>query len=174
MAELVVTAVGTDRPGIVAAVAEVLRDTGGNVADSAMTILGGRFAIMLLVETGLDPDGLRDALDRGTGNLGLTVAVTEAARGGAASEPTHVLSVYGADRPGLLAGAGRVLADLDVNITDLSTRVLPPADHPVYAMVLEVALPDALDAAALESALVELGDEIGVDHTLRPLQTETY
>ncbi|HEX9888825.1 MAG TPA: ACT domain-containing protein, partial [Nitriliruptorales bacterium] len=61
MHELAVTAMGADRPGIVATVAEVLRDRGGNLEDSAMTILGGHFSMMLLVATEDDPDALREA-----------------------------------------------------------------------------------------------------------------
>ena len=174
MAELAVTAIGTDRPGIVAAIAEVLRDRGGNVEDSAMTILRGRFAMMLLVEADETPDELRTALAEATASLGLEVAVTPAGEARESERPTHVLSVYGADRPGIIAAVTRRLADLEVNITDLSTRLLPPDDQPVYAMVLEVAVPDGLGESQLDAALAEVADEIDVDHTLRPLETETY
>src|SRR6266542_2052675 len=44
-----VTAVGADRPGIAAAVVKVLYEHGGNVEDSRMAILGGHFAMMLIV-----------------------------------------------------------------------------------------------------------------------------
>src|SRR6266481_3460631 len=44
-----VTAVGADRPGIVAAVSRVLYDIGGNIEDSRMAILGGHFAMVLIV-----------------------------------------------------------------------------------------------------------------------------
>jgi glycine cleavage system transcriptional repressor len=64
MHELAVTAIGQDRPGIVAAVTKVLHERGGNLEDSAMTILGGQFAIVLLVATEDDPDDLRQALAR--------------------------------------------------------------------------------------------------------------
>jgi glycine cleavage system transcriptional repressor len=135
VAELAVTAVGAPTaPGIVAAVAEVLQERGGNVEDSAMTILGGHFAIVLLVEIDDEPEDLRTALLAATVDLGLTVSVT-AADGGGGIEPTHLLSVYGADKPGILAGVTRALADAGANVTDLETRVLGADDEPVYAMV---------------------------------------
>lgn len=174
MAELAVTAIGRDRPGIVAAVTEVLRDRGGNVEDSAMTILGGRFAMMLLVDTGDTPEELRDALLEATGGLDLEVHVSEAGGGHDGADPTHVLSVYGTDRPGILAGVTRCLAELGVNITDLSTRVLPPEDQPVYAMVIEVVVPERVADVELERALTDVCSELGVDHTLRPIDVETY
>jgi glycine cleavage system transcriptional repressor len=171
MAELAVTAIGADRPGIVAAVAEVLREQGGNLEDSAMTILAGHFAIMLLVDIDADPDTLRGALADATAGMGLTIAVTPAGAGHAAADPTHVLSVYGADRPGLLAGVSRTLAEAGANVTDLTTRVLSADDDPIYAMVIELST-DAPEALA--AALDETCGSLGVDHTLRPLQAETY
>ena len=171
MPELAVTALGEDQPGIIAAVAEVLRDRGGNVEDSAMTVLGGHFAIMLLVEVDDRPGDLAEALRTRTGQLGLTVSVTEPAGGRVPQAPSHVLSVYGSDRPGILAGVTRTLADAGANVTDLETRLLSADDDPVYAMVIEVAVPDA---DALERDLEEVCSDLGVDHTLRPIETETY
>jgi glycine cleavage system transcriptional repressor len=172
--ELAVTAIGSDQPGIVATVAEVLRDRGGNVEDSAMTILRGRFAMVLLVETDDAPDELREALEMATGGLDLEITVAPAGERNPPSESTHVLSVYGQDRPGILAGVSRALADLEVNITDLATRMLPPEDEPVYAMVVEIALPEGLDPVHVESAIAEVSAELDVDHTLRALDAETY
>ena len=68
---LAVTAIGADRPGIVAAVTGVLTDHGGNIEDSTMSILGGHFAMMLVVaEADAGPDSadrLEDALERRRG-----------------------------------------------------------------------------------------------------------
>ncbi|MDP9021142.1 MAG: ACT domain-containing protein [Actinomycetota bacterium] len=174
MPRLAVTAIGADRPGIVAAVAEVLRDRGGNLEDSAMTILGGQFAIMLLVATDDTAQDLRAALDEAVAPLDLELTVTPVEEGRDSADATHILSVYGTDRPGILAAVARTLADLGINITDVSTRMLPPEDKPVYAMALEIAVPDELDDVEVEAALREVDDQVGVDHTLRPLETETY
>ncbi len=171
MAELAVTAIGADRPGIVATIAEVLHDRGGNVEDSAMTLLRGHFAIMLVVEIDDGAGELEDALADATAPLGLFVSVTSTEAAREAAEPTHVLSVYGADRPGILAGVTRALAEQDANITDMSTRLLSPGDAPVYAMVLEVHVPDGADVAGRLTAVC---GRLGVDHTLRPLDAETY
>lgn len=175
MAELAVTAIGADQPGIIAAVADVLHERGGNVEDSAMTILGGHFAIMLLVEIDDAPSELADALRAATADMGLTVSVSSAAGGRESADPTHVLSVYGSDHPGIIAGVTRVLADHGANVTDLETRLLSPEDDPIYAMVIEVSVPDDASVEAdLEDALDRVCDELDVDHTLRAFATETY
>jgi glycine cleavage system transcriptional repressor len=169
--QLAVTAVGADRPGIVAAVSRVLHERGGNLQDSAMTILGGHFAIVLLVATEDDPAALREALDAATEDLGLTISVSRAEAARNQADPTHLLSVYGADRPGIVAGVTAVLAELDANITDLETQVIGADTEPVYAMVIEVV---ADDEAALTARLAEVCASLGVDHSLRTIEAETY
>lgn len=173
MPELAVTAIGADRPGIVAAAAAVLRDRGANVEDSAMTILGGHFAIVMLVESEDDPATLQDALGDATDGFGLTVHVTPATGGHTSADPTHLLSVYGPDRTGILAGVTAALAEAEANITDLETRLLAAeGDDPVYAMVIELVAPDAHEEIA--SAVSEACERLGVDHTLRSIEAETY
>ncbi len=171
--ELAVTAVGADRPGIVAAVAEVLHDAGGNVEDSAMTILGGHFAIVLLVSSPAAADELRTSLAPVADRLGLTVSVSGAAGAASPAEATHLLSVYGADRPGILAGITRALAAEGANITDLETRVLAASTEPVYAMVVELVVGEGGEGA-LAAVLDEACATLGVDHTLRTIEAETY
>ena len=171
MPELAVTAIGADRPGIVAAVARVLHERGGNLEDSAMTILGGHFAMVLLVATDDEPDVLASALRHETGDLGLTITVSRADAARSAIDPTHLLSVYGADKPGIVAGITAALAGLGVNITDLETQVVGQGEDAVYAMVIEL---EAEDADALASHLANACEKLGVDHTLRSIEAEIY
>ena len=166
MAQLAVTAVGADRPGIIARVTGVLLQHGGNLEDSSMTILGGQFAIALLVSTESSADALEQALGDATGDLGLLVSVREIGPGSHSPAPTHMLSVYGADRPGIVHGIAQVLADQRVNVTDLTTRVLD-GERPVYAMMLEVSLPDGVSQDALAAALRQ--DVAEVEVSLRAL-----
>jgi glycine cleavage system transcriptional repressor len=169
--QLAVTAIGADRPGIVATVSRVLHERGGNLHDSAMTILGGHFAIVLLVATEDNPDELRDALTTATRDLDLTISVSHADGSRDQTDPTHLLSVYGADRPGIVAGVTAVLADLGANVTDLETQVIGAEDEPVYAMVIELVADDEVTLAA---RLAEVCSELGVDHRLRTIEAETY
>jgi glycine cleavage system transcriptional repressor len=169
--ELAVTAVGADRPGIVAAVTRVLHERGGNLEDSAMTILGGHFAIVLLVDTADEPAALHGALEEATRHLGLNVSVTEATGSRSAVEPSHLLSVYGADHPGIVAGITEVVAEVGANVTDLETHLIGEPESPVYAMVMELQVPDP---DALAARVEEVAASLGVDHTLRVIETETY
>ena len=170
MPHLAVAAVGADRPGIVAAVTGVLVEHGCNLEDTSMTILRGQFAMMLVVDVPPEvsaPD-LEAALARPAADLNLVVTVRpleEAAVSSFPGEPWTV-SVYGADRPGIVHGVASLLADEGVNIVDLTTRVIGDPDAPVYAMLLEVTVPLDVDPSTLGARLEALAAGLGVDCSL--------
>lgn len=172
MTHVALTAVGIDRPGIVAAVTGVLVEHGGNLEDASMTILRGQFAMMLVVDlpATLSTGDLEVALARPAREYGLAVTVRAIEEPVAASTvgEAWTVSVYGADRPGIVYGVARLLAERGVNIVDLTTRVAGPADEPVYAMLLEVRVPAGVDAAELQSALGARAAELGVEASIHP------
>jgi glycine cleavage system transcriptional repressor len=175
VAEFAVTAIGRDRPGIVAAVSRALLDLDGNIEDSQMSILRGHFAVMLMVRV---PDSVSDeALAEHLGpvrdELGLeAITFNPVDELSPTMEPAmHVVTVSGADHPGIVSAISHVLAELGVNITDLETRLTGAEDNPLYTMVMEVALGD-VDAERVEAELRRVAEREAVDVSLRPLQAE--
>lgn len=177
VAQFAVSAVGRDRPGIVAAISAGLLDLEGNIEDSRMTILRGHFAVMLIVSlpegrTGSELERRLDPVREELGLDALTVNAVEAIEGvRGAGIATHVITVYGADHPGIVAAVSGALAAQAVNITDLQTKLAGAAGQPLYVMMLEVVLGDSvppeLDAAlasvaagaSVEVSIGELGSE---------------
>ena len=176
MPHFALSAVGADRPGIVAAVTGALVDSGCNLEDSSMSILRGQFAMMLVVAgpEGLDAATLERALAGPAADLDLVVhvrAVDEAVPPAPPGEPWSV-AVYGADRPGIVHRFTSLLAGEGVNVVDLTTRVIGEADRPVYAMILEVALPPGLDGVELAGRLEALAKEVGVECSAHPSEAD--
>lgn len=167
MSEIVVTAVGEDRPGIVAAISGALLDIGGNLADARAALLRGSFATVLAVTVpaGVGVPEVRAALAPVAERLGLGIDVAAAApvHDGAA-RARAVLSVYGADRPGIVHGFAAALAGRDANIVDLSARRV--GEPPLYVLGVEVELPPGVGAGALREALAPVAAEHGVEFTL--------
>lgn len=168
-----VSALGVDRPGIVAAVTGVLMAHGGNLEDTAMTNLGGHFAMMLIVEV---PDlesaeALEAALVEEVADLGLTVAVrplADAPTGDPAATSSWSLSLYGADQPGIVHGVTVLLAEHGANIVDLTTRMVGSGPEHAYVLLLEVELPETADVERLRLDLASLAAALGVELHLRP------
>lgn len=175
MPDYAVTAIGRDRPGIVAAISGALHELGGNLEDSHMSILRGHFAVMLIVRVPGDAaeDELATSLGAVRDELGLEALTLERVDELAdpRPQPTHVLSVYGADRQGIVAGVTAGLAGLGVNITDLSTRLAGAEESPIYAMLVEVDLGDVAPADAKRAVAAAAGPgELEV--SLRELDAE--
>ena len=176
MGHYAVSAVGADRPGIVAAVTGVFLEQGCNLEDTSMTILRGHFAMMLVVAApdGLAQGALEDALAGPAADFELVVAV-RAIDDDVPSSPEGEawnVAVYGADRPGIVHRVASLLAAESVNIVDLTTRVIGDADRPVYAMILEVTLPPGSDPATLETQLAKLAGDLGVECSFHPSEAD--
>lgn len=176
MPHFAVSAVGTDRPGIVAAVTGVLVDQGCNLEDTSMSILRGHFAMMLLVAgpDGASASALESSLADTARDLDLVLAVRDIDD----SVPIPLqgeawtVSVYGSDRPGIVHRVTQLLADTGVNVVDLTTRVIGDADRPLYAMLLDVTLPPGVDGSTLRNGLDALATELGVDCSMHPADAD--
>ena len=166
------TVIGIDRPGIVAGVTRALYEIGCNLEDVSSTILRGHFSMMLVVRAPAEVDhaAVEERLAATAGELGLIVTarpVEEVAT--AVSAPTHMVSVYGADKPGIVYRVAEVLARLRVNITDLTSRVIGSPENPVYALMLEVSASRPEEA---ERELEALRSELGVEVSVHPVDSD--
>jgi glycine cleavage system transcriptional repressor len=175
MRQLAVSAIGRDRPGIVAAVARSLLDHGLNIEDSQMGILRGHFTMVLIVSGAEDVEveGLRGDLEATARELGLeamSVNEVDALAAPDLGEPTHIVTVYGADHPGIVHAIASALAERGANITDLQTRLVDEEGESLYVMMLEVAVHG--EAAEVEEALQAAGGEQGVEVTVRELESD--
>lgn len=170
MHELTVTAIGKDRPGIVASVSRAFLDLRCNLAECSMTRLRDQFAMILVVQAPQEVtnENLLGTLEGSAGHLDLQIQVFEGPHEASqAPKRPFVISLYGADHPGIVHRVTQELAGQQVNITDLVSRV---AGDNVYLMVLEVDLPDSLDEAALAQTLDDVAGDLEVDITLRPAE----
>ena len=166
-----VTVVGNDRPGIVAETTKVLYDLGCNLEDATSTILRGHFSMMLVVRVPEDVDG--DRIESSLEHVASKMALVTTARGVQetevdVAEPTHMVSVYGADKPGIVFKVADALARDGANITDLPSRVIG-TDEPVYALMLEVVVPAGVQ---VNDVLASLKEELGVEVSVHPIQAD--
>ena len=166
------SAIGRDRPGIVADLAELIYDSECNLEDSRMTILGSEFAVLLLL-SGQDDDVER-RLSSGCKRLEWEKRLTVFIRPldgppPVPSEPPRgtllECVVTGVDRGGIVARVARTIAEHDANITDLHSdlRPEPESGTPMYTMRLRLVVPPGRDAAPLRHALERVASELRVD-----------
>ena len=176
MATFAITSIGADRPGIVAAVTRVLLEQGCNLEDTAMSILRGQFAMVMVVAApdGIDAAALEQAVVSETAALDLVTTVRPIEDHGhdesAGGEVCPVV-VYGPDHPGIVHLVASQLASLGVNIVDVTTRV-SGHDDALYSMVMEVVLPSGLAAADVESTLTSAAAPEGLTVRVTPADAD--
>ncbi len=172
----ILSAVGRDRPGIVAELAQLVYDCDANLEDSRMSLLGNEFAAILLC-SGSAAD-LEERLATGAKRLEWENRLTVFLRPleGEPRPPVPApgmrlfeIEAQGEDRAGIVARICRTLADHAINIADLKSASVPsPSGASLYRMTLAAEVPAHLDPGELTKALDEIGAELGVEVLLRP------
>ena len=174
----IVTVVGLDRPGIVAGVTKVLYRLGCNLEDSAMTRLEGEFAIMLIFSSPpkVKEVDLRKAFEPLERTLHLAVHLkalsSQETRPPAKPGKPYHISVYGADRPGIVFRISEALARDGINITDVHTHRSVGDKPSLYLMLLEVELLPRVNPGRLEQLLKKFGKTLGVEVSLRSAEAD--
>ena len=163
------TLIGEDRRGIVAAVAQALYDRGMNLGEASMLRLGGNFTIMMMVSGAETPGDVQAAVGETATAMGLRVHVDEIT--GALHQhivPNVHVTVTGADRAGIVAQVAGKLAEAGLNILDLESDVAGSAERPVYIMQVAGVADTAIED--LEAAVADLRAE-GVDVRVSSIET---
>lgn len=168
MKKVVISVLGTDRPGIVAAVSRILFDHRCNIEDVAQTILQTEFTGIFIasIPEHLDSEDLLVPLEYRLQPLGLRMLVKplEAASGettSAASEP-FVITTTGPDQLGLVSGMTEVIARFGVNITNLRAAFRGGDDPSQNTMIYEVDVPLHIDGQSFRHALRNKADQLGL------------
>jgi len=163
------TVVGKDRPGIVAHVTSALFDGGCNLGEASMIRLGGNFTIMLMVQHQGSVKSLQEMLSSVTESLDLHAHIDKI-EGELHHhvEPDVRITVFGADRAGIVAKITGALAEAGLNILNLESDVGGSESQPIYVMHIEGCANEGIES--LQSALDVVTKE-GIEAKLTPIET---
>ncbi len=172
------SAIGSNRPGIVADLSELIYECDCNLEDSSMTVLGSEFAVLLLL-TGQGEDireRLASACKRLEWEKRLTVFFrpldSDPATLPEALSARHFrLQATGADKAGIVAKTARCIADFGINIRQMDTqsRPEPNSGAPIYTMKITMDAPADVDETALRERLEGIGRDLYIDVTLEAI-----
>ncbi len=176
MKRFALTAIGRDRPGIVAAVTRALYEHRCNIEDSSMTILEDEFAMILIMtmteRENLHP--LRTELESIEESMNLAIHLKEIPPelGEGAKRPlsNYIITLHGADKSGIVYKTAALLSEKGINITDLETKILGEDKKRIYIMVMEVFVPSSVDTKKVEYELANLGRTLGVTIRIKPIE----
>ena len=167
---IILTVVGSDRPGLTRAIADAVFEVGGNWLESHLSRLGGKYVGSVLVDVPAERLADLENATRGIDAIGVKidlVAPTEPSeRGG---QPL-VIEIVGQDRPGIVRTETTVLAGLDVNIESFTTAIEGSAwsGAPLFRAKAELLVPAGLSVREVREALEGISGEIMVDFVGEP------
>jgi glycine cleavage system transcriptional repressor len=172
----ILSAIGKDRPGIVADVSEVIYECGGNIEDSSMSLLRNHFALLLLFSTEREEvnQKLSSGLKRLEWEKKLAVffsPITFEEAHPRAKEPTarFEITTSGVDHAGIVFKVCRLLSDRGINIVDMETHRVASAESgtPLFEMDIHVEIPQSISEQGLRDDLHHLANELMIDLVLK-------
>lgn len=173
MKKMIISVLGKDRPGIIAAVTRILFEQECNIENVSQTILQNEFSgiFMVGVPQSLSEKDLHRHLQNGLSPMGLHVyeksILAEGSPAPAVASEPFVITTKGPDRKGLVSAITAIMADYRVNVTNLQA-VFKGGDNPnANIMIYEVDIPTDVDQKSLRKELREKAEALSLDISIQ-------
>lgn len=172
---LVISALGQDRPGIVNDLAMHIADAGCNIVDSRMSVLGGEFAIMMMVDGSWSAVAKLEAQLSGLQKkLGLTIISkrTEEHESKSGGGRPYMVEVIAMDHPGIVYQLANFFSTRSINIQDLHTDSYRAAHSgtQMFSANITVNIPAQVHVARLREEFLDFCEALNLDAVLEPVK----
>ncbi len=171
---LVISALGEDRSGIIDQLSQAITESSCNIRDTRMTVLGGEFAMLLLIEGNWNNVAKLETMLPGVGkrlDLTITTKRTEERQTKTNLLPYGV-EVVALDHPGIVHQLARFFSSRGINIEDMATGSYAAAHTgtPMYSVHMTVNVPADLQISVLRDDFMDFCDELNLDAVLEPVK----
>ena len=167
---LVISALGNDKPGLVNELSKAILDHGGNITESRMMVLGGEFAIMLRVTGNQECiSNINSNLETMGKTLGLTLIAKE-------TKPQlsdqkrlpYQVTVVSMDHPGIVHNITDFLSSRNLNIEEIETKTYPAAHTgtPMFSLDMIISVPADNSVRGLRDEFIVFCDDLNLDASL--------
>jgi glycine cleavage system transcriptional repressor len=171
---LVISAIGADRPGIVNALSSNILEHNCNIVDSRMTVLGGEFAIIIMVSGSWDKIAkLESAVPSLEGKLGLTIITKRTEQRSTQGKMLpYMVEVISMDNEGIVYNVAEFFSSRNINIEDLSTGSYSAAHTgtPMFNMNMIISIPADIQLGELREQFTEFCDALNLDAVIEPVK----
>lgn len=172
--QLVIAALGEDRPGLVDQLSGWILDSGCNIADSRMMVLGGEFSVLLLVSGNWNNLArLEDQVGQIGQKLDMSLSIkrTEPKQRNGKFLP-YAVDVVALDHPGIVHNLANFFSQRSINIQDLSTTSYAAAHTgtQMFAVHMSLDVPADTHIATLREEFLEFCDQLNLDAVIEPLK----
>ena len=167
---IVITAVGQDRPGIVNDLSKTILDSGGNITDSRMSVLGGEFALLMLVtSSGIAMEAMENELRSIQDKYALEILFkrTEPKDQVESRVPYHV-TVISMDHPGIVHEVAEYFSSRNINIEEMDTSSYSAAHTgtQMFSLKISISIPSDITIASLKEEFTNFCNDLNLDATM--------
>ena len=170
--QLVIAALGEDRPGLVDSLSGWIMDNGCNIADSRMMVLGGEFAVLLLVTGNWNSLAkLENQIAQTEKQLGMTINVKRTSvRPQRGDLLPYAVDVVSLDHPGIVHNLASFFSRRNINIQELNTTQYAAAHTgtPMFAVQITANIPASQHIAGLRDEFLDFCETQNMDATIEP------
>ena len=171
---IVLSAIGTDRAGVVKDLSGAILEYGGNIEESRMASLGSEFAVLMLI-TGnwTTPAKLEKSLEALSRSHNLTISLKKTdARADSEDCIPYGVDVVCLDQPGIVFHLSDFFAARQIEICDLATRryAAPHTGAPMFSVQMTVSIPASAAIAQLRDDFHDLCEQLNLDSILEPVK----
>lgn len=173
---LAVSAIGSDRTGMVHDLTRIISDCGGSIAESRMAALGNEFAMLLLVHGNWHALArIESELGRlgESGTLSVHLRRTEA-RAARTELLPYSVDIVSLDQTGIVAGLSGFFASRGIDISEVNTRAYSAAHTgaQMFAVQMIIQVPgNRLHVAQLREDFMDFCDSMNLDAILEPVKS---
>jgi glycine cleavage system transcriptional repressor len=171
---LAVTAIGSDRPGLVHEFVRTIADCGGSISESRMLALGLEVGLQLLVSGNWHAIArLEKDLARLGDSAGLTVHLKRTEpRGRREDHIPYSIDVVCLDQPGIVAGLTGFFTSRGVEIGEIATRsyVASQTGAPMFSVQMMISVPTRIHVSQLREEFMDYCDSLNLDAILEPVK----
>ena len=171
---LVISALGADRPGIVNDLSKICADFKCNIVDSRMTVLGGEFAIIMLVAGSWDAVAkLESALPGLAKQMDLTAIIKQTKTRQSIESISYNVNVVSLDHPGIVHKISQFFLQRKINIMDLETGTYsaPHTGTQMFNLNMSISIPTETHLAALREEFMLFCDDRNLDAVIEPIRS---
>lgn len=169
---LVISAIGKDKPGIVNEISAVILNNQCNIDDSRMTVLGGEFALILLVSGNWNAiNKLEELIPALALQSGMTIICKR-------TEPRdikqdripYLVEVISIDHPGIVSAIAEFFSARNINIEDMNTSSYAAAHTgtKMFSVNMTISIPSSLHLGDLREQFTEFCDSLNLDAFMEP------
>jgi glycine cleavage system transcriptional repressor len=170
---LVISSIGSDRPGIVNELAKACANNQCNIIDSRMTVLGGEFAVIMMASGSWnDIARLETSLQALSKKLELTTTVKHTSARANTRALAYSVNVVALDNPGIVHEIAQYFSSRNINIDDLYTGTYsaPHTGTQMFSLTMTIRLDATTHIASLREEFLEFCDELNLDAIIEPLR----